>query len=190
VFYMARYSDEFKLKVVREYIESPLGYKRLAKKYKIPSTTPIKRWVKAYQRFGMKGIRNNHSRQAYSFQFKLDVLDFRKRTGASYQETALKFNMTQPGLISKWNAIYVKEGLEGLKGSMKGCPPMSKKDKSKTVKKKKRMTREEVLERENELLRLENSYLKKLKAFQENPNAYLEKHKQRWHSNSKKKDLD
>lgn len=52
------------------------------------------------------------------------------------------------------------------------------------------MSREEQLERENELLRLEVAYLKKLKAFQENPNAYLEKHKQRWHSNSKKKDSE
>lgn len=36
----------------------------------------------------------------------------------------------------------------------------------------------EVLERENERLRLENAYLKKLKAFRENLDAFLEKHKQ------------
>ncbi len=52
------------------------------------------------------------------------------------------------------------------------------------------MSREEQLERENELLRLEVAYLKKLKAFRENPDAFLEKHKQRLHSNSKKKDSD
>ena len=48
------------------------------------------------------------------------------------------------------------------------------------------MTREQKLERENELLRLEVAYLKKLKAFQMDPDGYLEKHKQRYHSNSKK----
>lgn len=52
------------------------------------------------------------------------------------------------------------------------------------------MSREKELERENELLRLENAYLKKLKAYEENPNAYLEKYKQRWHSSLKKKDTD
>nr|WP_234396895.1 hypothetical protein [Bacillus massiliglaciei] len=51
-------------------------------------------------------------------------------------------------------------------------------------------SREEQLERENELLRLEVAYLKKLNAFQENPDAFLEKHRQRWHSNSTKKDSD
>lgn len=40
------------------------------------------------------------------------------------------------------------------------------------------MSREEQLERENELLRLEVAYLKKLKAFRENPDTFLEKHKQ------------
>ncbi|UXV33330.1 hypothetical protein [Mammaliicoccus sciuri] len=42
--------------------------------------------------------------------------------------------------------------------------------------------------KDNENLRLENAYLKKLNAFRENPSAFLEKHKQQWHSNSKKKD--
>ena len=44
----------------------------------------------------------------------------------------------------------------------------------------------EFLDRENELLRLEVEYLKKLRAFQMDPEGYLEKHKQRYHSNSKK----
>jgi len=48
------------------------------------------------------------------------------------------------------------------------------------------MTYEQKLERENELLRLEVEYLKKLRAFQMDPEGYLEKHKQHYHSNSKK----
>ena len=52
------------------------------------------------------------------------------------------------------------------------------------------MSREEQLERENERLRLEVAYLKKLKAFRENPERFLEKHKQRLPLNAKKKDSD
>jgi transposase len=63
-------------------------------------------------------------------------------------------------------------------------------DKSKNRKNKhaeeKEMTYEQKLERENELLRLEVEYLKKLRAFQMDPEGYLEKHKQRYHTNSKK----
>lgn len=54
---------------------------------------------------------------------------------------------------------------------------MSKKQKSTAINQEKTMSREEQLERENELLRLEVSYLKKLKAFRENPDAFLEGHK-------------
>ncbi len=35
---MAKYSEEFKLKIVQEYLEGTLGYRLLAKKYGIPST--------------------------------------------------------------------------------------------------------------------------------------------------------
>ncbi|PEQ92887.1 hypothetical protein CN481_14405 [Bacillus sp. AFS006103] len=65
---------------------------------------------------------------------------------------------------------------------------MSDKAKNKKSKKpleEKEMTYEQKLERENELLRLEIEYLKKLRAFQMDPEGYLEKHKQRYHSNSK-----
>lgn len=185
---MAKYSDEFKLMIVREYLEGPLGYKMLARKYDIPSASPIKIWVKSYKTFGEEGLRNKRSRKVYSVQFKLNIINFMKQTGASYQDTAIEFQMNNPSLIANWKSSFLHEGMEGLRKKPKGRAPMSGKRKTKPVNQEKAMTREEQLKRENELLRLETAYLKKLKAFQENPDAYLEKHKQRWHSNSKKKD--
>ncbi|MEK5429645.1 hypothetical protein MKY88_02170 [Lysinibacillus sp. FSL R7-0073] len=113
-----------------------------------------------------------------------------KQTGASYQDTAIEFNMNNPGLIANWNSKFLKEGIEGLQEKAKGRPPMSNNPKNKPVKQPNTLSREEQLERENELLRLEIAYLKKLNAFEANPDAFLEKHKQRWHSNSKKKGSD
>ena len=78
--------------------------------------------------------------------------------------------------------------IEGLERS-KGRPPMSdkaRKQQKQITHNEKEMTYEQKLERENELLRLEVEYLKKLRAFQMDPEGYLEKHKQRYHSNSKK----
>ncbi|MDM5234193.1 hypothetical protein [Lysinibacillus pakistanensis] len=63
---------------------------------------------------------------------------------------------------------------------------MSKKTKATVTKAEKTMSHEGQLERENELLRLEVAYLKKLKAFRENPDAFLQKHKQQSPLNSKK----
>ncbi|WP_197089536.1 transposase [Bacillus sp. SA1-12] len=44
---MAKYSEEFKLKLVKEYLEGKLGYRLLAQKYNMKDSTRILRWVKA-----------------------------------------------------------------------------------------------------------------------------------------------
>jgi len=182
---MAKYSEQFKLMVVREYLDSGLGYKLLAKKYGMPSCTPLKGWVKVYQKFGSGGLMKKEKNESYSVQFKLDVLTFMKRTGSSQTEAALHFGITNPATISFWNKVFSEGGAESL-GRPRGRRFMSNKDKKRIKTIEKEMTREQELERENELLRLEVEYLKKLRAFQMDPEGYLEKHKQRYHSNSKK----
>lgn len=121
--------------------------------------------------------------------FKLDVLSFMKRTGTSLIDTAHHFGLTNPSMISSWKKKFLEGGTEAL-DRPRGRPSMFNKEtnKNNTSKQSKanRMTREQELERENELLRLEVEYLKKLKAFQMDPEGYLEKHKQRYHSNPKK----
>jgi transposase len=188
---MAKYTTEFKLQVVKEYLDETLGYKSLAKKHRIPSASPIKLWVRAYRAFGMEGLERKQTKTSYSVQFKVDVLHFIKQTGSSYLETAIKFGVTTPSLIASWNTAFQRDGIEGLKPKPKGRPSMSKKptNQHKNQNQTPQRSREE-LEREIELLKLENMYLKKLEAFQKNPDVFLEKHKQRWHSNSKKKDSE
>jgi transposase len=58
--------------------------------------------------------------------------------------------------------VWRKEGTIGL-SKPKGRPTMSKKKSKQNIKSKK-LTREQELEQENELLRAENAYLKKLRA--------------------------
>ena len=47
---MKKFSAEFKLKVVKEYLDGSLSYMRLAKKYDSLSDESIKNWVKYYQK--------------------------------------------------------------------------------------------------------------------------------------------
>lgn len=44
-----KYADEFKLMVVEEYLSGKIGFKRLAEKYQLSSTWPIRQWVKKYE---------------------------------------------------------------------------------------------------------------------------------------------
>lgn len=186
---MAKYSVEFKLMVVNEYLVGPLGLKLLASKHNIKSPNQLRNWVMIYKEYGATGLSRKKIYETYSVQFKLDVLSFMKRTGASLTETALHFGLTNPPMIISWNKKFLEGGTEAL-DKPRGRPVMP--GKSKNPKKSKQpatqneMTREQLLEQENELLRLEIAYLKKLEAFQMDPGGYLEKHKQRYHSNSKK----
>jgi transposase len=187
---MAKYGEEFKIKLVTEYLYGNLSYRSLAKKYNLGSQTRILEWVKTYKSQGVEGLKRRKTKKEYSVQFKLDTIQFMLNTGASYLETAVQFNLNNPSLIIRWMKTFHEQGVEGLKLKSKGRPSMSKKPNHQKKKEEKKLTREEELERENELLRLENAYLKKLRAFRENPNAFHEKHKQRWHSSLKKKDFD
>ncbi|MGD6802595.1 helix-turn-helix domain-containing protein [Rossellomorea aquimaris] len=188
---MAKYNEEFKIKIVTEYLYGNLGFGSLAKKYNIGSHKQIIEWVNTYKSQGMEGLKRRKTKKEYSVQFKLDTIQFMLKTGASYLETAVQFNLNNPSLIKRWMKTFREQGVEGLElKKLKGRSSMSKKPIDQKKKEEKRLTREEELERENELLRLENAYLKKLRAFRENPNAFHEKHKQRWHSNLKKKDFD
>jgi len=190
VFFMAKYSEEFKIKLVTEYLQGNLGYKRLAKKYNMPSQTPLQDWVRAYKSQGVEGLKHRKRKETYSVQFKLDTVQFMLETGASYQETADQFKLNNPSLLHRWMKMFNKQGIEGLKPKSKGRSSMSKKPSKSKKKEETKLTREKELERENELLRLEVAYLKKLRAFRENQNAFHEKRKPNWRSKSNKKDSD
>lgn len=173
--------------VVLEYLTGSLGYKLLARKHNIKSHKQVLNWVNVYKNHGEEGLIPKEKKEAYSVQFKLDVLSFMKRTGASQNDTAYHFGLTNPPMISSWRKKFLEGGAEAL-DRPRGRPPMAN-NVGKNIKKPQKdseMTREQKLERENELLRLEIEYLKKLRAFQMDPDAYLEKHKLRYHSSSKK----
>ena len=100
------------------------------------------------------------------------------KQGASYQDTAIQFKIHNFALIASGNKKFLDKGIEGLRRKSEGdCLPLSKKTKITPTTQENTMSCEEQLERENELLRLEVAYLKKLKVFLEILDAFLEKHK-------------
>lgn len=57
---MAKYSFEFKLQVVNEYLRGDAGYWTLSKRYGI-DTHVIRRWISSYKQFGEDGLRRSTS---------------------------------------------------------------------------------------------------------------------------------
>src|SRR5699024_12289832 len=83
-------------------------------------------------------------------------------TDEPYLDIASKFGLNEPAVIANWLWTWQQQGTDGL-SKLKGRPTMSNKSKKQNQKIKK-LTREQKLEREVELLRAENAYLKKLRA--------------------------
>lgn len=52
---MEKYKDEFKLRVVKTYLEGSMGHMLLATRFNILNESQIKRWIRAYKEFGEAG---------------------------------------------------------------------------------------------------------------------------------------
>ncbi len=157
---MAKYDIVFKLKAVESYLTGEGGYTIIAKKYGVPSHENIAKWVRLYLKYGRKGLDRKKINRKYPVQFKVSVIEYKLRTGESFNNIALHFDIPEPSLVYSWYKVWQDKGIDGL-SQPKGRPPMSKKPNKKTDKK---LTKEQQLEKEIELLRAENAYLKKLRA--------------------------
>ena len=151
-----RFTKEFKLECVKkykagEYIDDPGGCKHET------FTRRIRVWTSMYDALGEEGL--EHRRREWSWQGKMALVQ-RVLGGESLNSVANSSGI-QADLLSKWLKTYREAGLDGLKSSgRKGRPPKMRSkpkppDGPKTV---------DELERENEELRAENEYLKKLSA--------------------------
>ncbi len=161
---MAKYSTEFKLKVVTEYLEGYSGYDALTKKYNISSSKRLQEWVAAYRKNGSEGIARSRQQKKYSFQFKLHAVELYLSTEASYQELALSLGIKTPSLLTAWVQKYRSVGVDGLKAQRKGrCPQVAKEPSSKKIPKDNQDEYLKQLEEENLRLRIQVAYLKELR---------------------------
>ena len=62
---MAKYSFEFKKKVVLAYLNGEGGYKYLSKTYGVPAQRNIEQWVHNYQTFGDEGLQRSRKNDIY-----------------------------------------------------------------------------------------------------------------------------
>ena len=157
---MAKYSKEFKLKVVKYCIENYHSSYEAAKKFNIPSPTSIKHWVRKYNEHGEIGIEKN-KKTSYDGKYKQNVVEYMHTNHLSATMTATKFNLANENTVLRWERIYYEEGPQSLYKERRGQKMnMSSKPRKKKLSKE----NEEDLIEEVQRLRMENAYLKKLQA--------------------------
>lgn len=165
---MAKYSTEFKYKVVERYLEGNEGYESLAKIFSIPDKKLIRVWVNAYQTLGYDGLKRSRKKQKYSTEFKRNVVKLYLTEEWSYQDLANNLGITNPSMICTWVGKYRKYGIEGLEPKKRGRPSIvtNNEDKKTSKPKDKEYTKEEqdrIKELEDQVywLQMEVDFLKK-----------------------------
>ena len=154
------YSTELKLEIVQRYLRGDISIKQLADEYHISSNACIQKWLALYREHGETGLCTTHG--TYSGDFKVSVVEYMHNTGASLRQTAAHFNIPSKESVSKWERIYYEEGKDALYEERRGRA--SKMGNRKSRKTKTNVEKNEDLLAEVQRLRMENEYLKKLKA--------------------------
>ena len=167
---MSKYSEEYKLRVVKAYISGEGGTEIVAKKYKVARTC-LQQWVAQYK---LTGSFTKPTRQ-FSGNFKLKVLNYQQEHHLSDLQTALIFGITNHGTICAWRKKYITGGKEALFQKQGRRSKMPKKSLIPN-KPREEWTKDEELA----YLRMENEYLKKL-------TALIQEDKQREKDSKKKK---
>jgi transposase len=157
---MKKDETAFKLKVVKSFLAGEGGAKLLARKWSAPEEK-IRTWVSHYRLHGIDGLRPKRS--VYSAQFKLQVLSHQDRDGLSCRQVAAVYDIRNPNQVKVWRRNLDECGLEAFVNGKPGHPNM-KTEQSCPVPPSAVRDSAQALCEDNERLRAEVAYLKKLQA--------------------------
>jgi len=158
---MKKYRPDLKPEVVERFSAGDGGSKLLARQWSIPEEK-IRTWVSRYRLHGIEGLLSKRS--TYSAQFKLQVLSHQDREQLSSRQVAAIYDIRNPNQVVVWRRNFDQGGAQALENRKQGrlnmkpersCqapPPMVATDSA------------QALLEENERLRAEVAYLKKLQA--------------------------
>ncbi|WP_277115549.1 transposase [Chryseobacterium sp.] len=166
-----KFSVAFKLECINLYKKSHRSIESIATE-KGFNESNLRKWIGFYSKYGISGLYPRKNRN-YSLNFKIKVLKTIETENISQREACIRFNIAAQSTVLNWQRDYKKSGILGLKNKPKGRPCIMSDYKRKKRKSDKPLTREEELLLENERLRAEIDFLKKLDALT------LKKNKQR-----------
>ena len=161
---MAKFSVDFKLKCIE-------AYKNKQPLPKVEGTLEksmienAKDWMLLYKEFGLDGLECRVMYNNYTIKDKIRAIKLIQK-GKSYSEVGRMMGAKSHTTVRRWYLDYMKYGIAGLQ-YRKGIKVSTSVDISTPMKKRlSKGEREELLalRKRNEILELENEYLKKLDA--------------------------
>ena len=167
---MAKYSYEFKRKLVIEYLSTNISFNQLSRKYNIPNRSVIRSWVHNYNTFGKDALLRRKSKEIYTYEFKLNAVELYLTTELSQTDVCKAIGITNVSMLCRWINEFRTGGCVALKPKRKGrAPTMNKKHipadkaKNKVSTDSEQLEALKKLEEENKFLRIEIAYLKEIR---------------------------
>ena len=148
------YEDKVQIYELRKQGES---FKRLSNQFGV-NVSGLKYMVKLIDRYGINIVKKGKKRY-YSPKLKREMIDKVLLEGCSQQSVCLDYGLSNQGLLNNWIAQYKKNGYTIVE-KQRGRPSKMGRKPKKTCKE---MTELEHILEENERLRTEVAYLKKLR---------------------------
>ncbi len=158
---MKKYQTDFKLKVVKSFMAGDGGAKLLARQWSVPEEK-IRTWVSHYRLHGIDGLRPKRS--TYSAQFKLQVLSHQDREQLSSRQVAAIYDIRNPNQVVVWRRNLDQGRLQAIENEKEERPKMKLEGRCEAPSNKVAAEAAQTLREENERLRAEVAYLKKLQA--------------------------
>jgi transposase len=156
---MTKFNLDLKLEIIARIEKDGWGYKYCSNRYGV-AHSQIQRWHKRYEEHGIEGLLMKRGK--YSGDFKRSVLEYIQQSHLSYEAGAAHFGIPCPSTIALWEKRLRLDGPLSLDEERRG-EHVRMKPKIKKLTTNENSTREELLA-EIEQLRMENAYLKKLRA--------------------------
>lgn len=156
-----RYSKEFKLKVVSEYLHTDHGPAYLANKYNIPAKTTVINWINRYTD-GKEMERKSPIPEVYqmtgakkTYEEKVEIVEDFIENRLTYKEAAEKYKVNYNNIYS-WVNKYKKHGPKGLEDNRGRGKPTELQTEEERLK-----AEVEALRARTKWLEMENDALKK-----------------------------
>lgn len=108
---MIKHSEQFKLSVVKRYLDGLEGYRRVGSHFGLAPAI-VRRWVSRYKLYGAAGLARRVGR--FSAEFKLSVLQHMWHNSLSQTRVALLFDVRNTASIGIWETRYRSGGIDAL----------------------------------------------------------------------------
>lgn len=158
---MKKYQTEFKLEIVKRFLAGEGGAKLLSRQWSVPEEK-IRTWVSHYRLHGIDGLRPKRS--VYSEEFKLSVLSHQDRERLSSRQVAAVYNIRNPNQVVVWRRKLDDGCVQAPASSKQGHPTMNLERRCPAPLGTVTVDLVPALLEENQRLRAEVAYLKKLQA--------------------------